>query len=304
MTSAKARESGYELREERHWQRYLHGLFLVLKNPLTLLGLLITVLLIFTALLAPYLAPYPDQGRGASNLEGRLLAPSAEHPFGTDNLGRDILSRVIFGARVSLKAALIVVAIVVLIGSPLGAIAGYYGGKLDEIIMRFADMILAFPSLLLAIAIVAALGPSLTNAMIAVSVPWWPWYTRLVRGQVVSLRERQFVEAARAAGASDKRIIFRHILPNTLSPVIVQATLDMGYVILATSGLGFLGLGTQPPTADWGVMVSAGREYILNQWWISTFPGLAIFVTVLGFNLLGDGIREFLDPKLRWKTRK
>lgn len=304
-TISLVQKTDYELRQvESAWRRSLRGAFLILKNPLTFLGLIIVLLLIVAAIFAPWLAPYPDQGRGASNLKERLRAPSAKHPFGTDNLGRDILSRVIFGAQVSLKAALVVVALVILIGAPLGAIAGYYGRRLDELIMRFADMILAFPSLLLAIAIVAALGPSLTNAMIAISVPWWPWYTRLVRGQVVSLKERQFVEAARAAGASNRRIIFRHIFPNTLSPVIVQATLDMGYVILATSGLGFLGLGTQPPTADWGVMVSAGREYILNQWWISTFPGLAIFVTVLGFNLLGDGIREFLDPKLRWKTRK
>jgi peptide/nickel transport system permease protein len=239
-----------------------------------------------------------------SNLKERLLSPSIKHPLGTDNLGRDILSRIIFGARISLKAALVVIVIVLAIGVPLGLIAGFFGGRVDDIIMRFADMILAFPSLLLAIAIVASLGPSLINALIAVSLPWWPWYTRLMRSQVLSLKEMQFVESARAIGVSRWRIMFRHILPNCLSPIIVQATLDMGYIILAIAGLGFLGLGTQPPAADWGVMVSDGREFFMIQWWISTFSGAAIFSTVLAFNLVGDGIREALDPKIRWRFQK
>ena len=282
-------------------REYWRGMNLVLKNPLTTFGLGVIILLIATAFLAPYLAPYPDQGRGLSNLKERLVSPNLKHPLGTDNLGRDILSRIIFGARISLKAAIAVVLIVIAIGVPLGLIAGYFGGKVDEIIMRFADMILAFPSLLLAIAIVASMGPNLLNALIAVSIPWWPWYTRLVRSQVVSLKEMQFVESARAIGASNLRIMFRHILPNCLSPIIVQATLDMGYIILFLSSLGFLGLGTQPPAADWGVMVSDGREFFLNQWWISTFSGAAIFVTV---NLLGDGAREALDPKIRWRFQR
>jgi len=277
---------------------------LVFKNPLTTFGLGVIILLIATALLAPYLAPYPDQGRGLSNLKERLVSPNLKHPLGTDNLGRDILSRIIFGARISLKAAIAVVLIVTAIGVPLGLIAGYFGGKVDEIIMRFADMILAFPSLLLAIAIVASMGPNLLNALIAVSIPWWPWYARLVRSQVVSLKEMQFVESARAIGASNPRIMFRHILPNCLSPIIVQTTLDMGYIILFLSSLGFLGLGTQPPAADWGVMVSDGREFFLEQWWISTFSGAAIFVTVFAFNLLGDGAREALDPKIRWRFQR
>jgi peptide/nickel transport system permease protein len=257
-----------------------------------------------TALFAPYLAPYPDQGKGQSNLGERLLGPALKHPLGTDNLGRDILSRVIFGARISLQASLAVVLLVVGIGVPLGLIAGYFGGKMDELIMRFADMVLAFPSYLLAIAIVASLGPSLTNALIAVALPWWPWYTRLMRSQVLSIKEMQFVESAKAVGASHWRVMFRHILPNCLSPIIVQATLDMGYIILAIASLGFLGLGTQPPTADWGVMVSDGREFFMTQWWISTFSGGAIFLTVLAFNLVGDGIREALDPKIRWRFQK
>jgi peptide/nickel transport system permease protein len=285
-------------------REYLRGVSLIFKNPLTAFGLAIVFILIVTVFFAPFLAPYPDQGRGLSNLKERLLSPSIKHPLGTDNLGRDILSRIIFGARISLKAALVVIVIVLAIGVPLGLIAGFFGGRVDDIIMRFADMILAFPSLLLAIAIVASLGPSLINALIAVSLPWWPWYTRLMRSQVLSLKEMQFVESARAIGVSRWRIMFRHILPNCLSPIIVQATLDMGYIILAIAGLGFLGLGTQPPAADWGVMVSDGREFFMIQWWISTFSGAAIFSTVLAFNLVGDGIREALDPKIRWRFQK
>lgn len=298
-----------EIREDRHGltkrtREYWRGVNLVFKNPLTTLGLAIIVTLVVTALLAPSLAPYPEQGKGLSNLKERLMAPNLRHPLGTDNLGRDILSRIIFGARISLKASVAVVLIVIGIGVPLGLVAGYFGGTLDEVTMRFADMILAFPSLLLAIAIVASMGPNLLNALIALSIPWWPWYTRLVRSQVISLREMQFVESARAIGASKSRIMFCHILPNCLSPIIVQATLDMGYIILCLASLGFLGLGTQPPAADWGVMVSDGREFFLNQWWISTFSGAAIFMTVLAFNLLGDGIREALDPKIRWRFQR
>ena len=277
---------------------------LILNNPLTTFGLLVIFALLITAIFAPFLAPFPDQGKGLSNLDERLEQPTFKHPLGTDNLGRDILSRIIFGARISLKAAIVVVMISMSIGVPLGLIAGYFGGKIDDIIMRFADMILAFPSLLLAIAIVASLGPSLINALIAISLPWWPWYTRLMRSQVISVKEMQFVESARAIGASRWRIMFRHILPNCLSPIIVNATMDMGYVILAIASLGFLGLGTQPPAADWGVMVSDGREFFMKQWWISTFSGAAIFLTVLAFNLTGDGIREALDPKIRWRFQK
>ena len=285
-------------------REYLSGLSRIYKNPLTAFGLGIILILIVTVFFAPFLAPYPDQGRGLSNLKERLLSPSLKHPLGTDNLGRDILSRIIFGSRISLKASLVVILIVLSLGVPLGLVAGYFGGKVDDIIMRFADMVLAFPSLLLAIAIVASLGPSLINALIAVSLPWWPWYTRLMRSQVLSIKEMQFVESARAIGVSRWRIMFRHILPNCLSPIIVQATLDMGYIILAIAGLGFLGLGTQPPAADWGVMVSDGREFFMIQWWISTFSGAAIFLTVLAFNLVGDGIREALDPKIRWRFQK
>lgn len=298
-------KNNQEQRRQRRKSRELfRSINLILNNPLTTFGLVLIFGLTIAAVCAPYLAPYPEQGKGLSNLNERLAAPSFKHPFGTDNLGRDILSRIFFGARISLKAAMVVVLIVVAIGVPLGLIAGFFGGKIDEVIMRFADMILAFPSLLLAIAIVASLGPSLINALIAISLPWWPWYTRLMRSQVISLKEMQFVESARAIGASRWRIMFRHILPNCLSPIIVQATVDMGYIILAIAALGFLGLGTQPPAADWGVMVSDGREFFMKQWWISTFSGVAIFFTVLAFNLVGDGIREALDPKIRWRFQK
>lgn len=277
---------------------------LILNNPLTAFGLVIILALLITAIFAPVLAPFPDQGRGLSNLDERLEPPTFKHPLGTDSLGRDILSRIIYGARISLKAALIVVMFSISVGVPLGLVAGYFGGKIDDVIMRLADMVLAFPSLLLAIAIVASLGPNLINALIAIALPWWPWYTRLMRSQVISTKEMQFVESAQAIGASRWRIMFRHILPNCLSPIIVNATVDMGYVILAIASLGFLGLGTQPPAADWGVMVSDGREFFLNQWWISTFSGGAIFLTVLAFNLTGDGIREALDPKIRWRFQR
>jgi peptide/nickel transport system permease protein len=208
-----------------------------------------------------------------------------------------VLSRVIVGARPALIVPIGVVVFAVVIGAPLGAIAGYKGGWLDEVIMRITDLFLAFPSLLLAMAIASALGRGLQNAAIALIVSWWPWYTRLVRGVTISLKERYFVEAAQAIGVRDSVIILRHILPNTISAILVQATVDLGTVILAMGGLAFLGLGTQPPSPDWGLMVSEGRTYILEQWWISTFPGMAIFIVVLAFNLLGDTLRDIFDPR-------
>jgi peptide/nickel transport system permease protein len=217
--------------------------------------------------------------------------------MGTDNQGRDILSRVIYGSRIPLLISFTVTAVIVIIGVPLGGIAGYYGGRIDEVVMRITDVFLAFPSLILAIAFVAFLGPSIRNVMIAIVISWWPWYTRLVRGVAVSLRERPYVEAARTMGVKNRVIIARHILPNAFGPVIVQMTLDIGTVILAAAALSFIGLGAQPPTADWGLMVSEGKDYILQQWWIGSFAGLAIFILVLAFNLVGDGLRDVLDPR-------
>jgi peptide/nickel transport system permease protein len=271
-----------------------------LRDRFAVISLAVIVLFVLGAVLAPYLTPYAEQGAGEPNISNRFLAPSRTHPFGTDNLGRDVLARVLYGGRSSLSIGFLVVFVAVVIGTPLGAVAGYYGGWLDEAIMRFTDLGLSFPPLLLAIAIAAALGPSFVNTMIAISLTWWPWYTRLVRAQAISLRERAFVEAARGIGVKNLTIIWRHILPNVLTPVLVQSTLDIGSAILTGAGLSFIGLGSQPPTADWGIMINEGRLYVLGgRWWIAAFSGLAILLTTLAFNLLGDGVRDAADPRTR-----
>lgn len=283
--------------ESQNTRTLRHVFSVILRDPLSLVSTVVIVLFILMAVFANQVAPYPDEGAGKTHASNTLLAPSAEHWFGADKLGRDVLSRVIFGARPALVIPIGVVLFAVLIGAPLGALAGYKGGWVDEVIMRLTDLFLAFPSLLLAMAIASALGRGLDKAAIALVVSWWPWYTRIARGVAVSLRGRYFVEAAQAIGVSDAVIIFRHILPNTISPILVQATVDMGTVILAMGGLAFLGLGTQPPAPDWGLMVSEGRTFILDQWWIATFPGVAIFIVVLAFNLLGDTLRDIFDPR-------
>ncbi len=279
------------------YRRGSHVWHVIRRDPLALASLTIIALFLIIAIFAPILAPYPEQGAGKSSAQTLYLEPSRAHLFGTDELGRDVLSRVMYGARPAFIVPLLVVVLAVLIGAPLGAIAGYKGGWVDELIMRITDLFLAFPSLLLAMAITAALGRGLENAAIALIISWWPWYTRLVRGIAVSLRERPFVEAARSIGVRDSVIILRHILPNSISPILVQVTVDMGTVILVAGGLAFIGLGTQPPDADWGLMISTGRTAVLNQWWISLFPALAIFVLILAFNLLGDVLRDILDPR-------
>ena len=279
------------------YRRGSHVWHVIRRDPLALASLTIIALFLIIAIFAPILAPYPEQGAGKSSAQTLYLEPSRAHLFGTDELGRDVLSRVMYGARPAFIVPLLVVVLAVLIGAPLGAIAGYKGGWVDELIMRLTDLFLAFPSLLLAMAITAALGRGLENAAIALIISWWPWYTRLVRGIAVSLRERPFVEAARSIGVRDSVIILRHILPNSISPILVQVTVDMGTVILVAGGLAFIGLGTQPPDADWGLMISTGRTAVLNQWWISLFPALAIFVLILAFNLLGDVLRDILDPR-------
>jgi peptide/nickel transport system permease protein len=273
-----------------------HSLHLVRRSPLTFLGFIIFTGFIVTAVAAPYLAPYdPYQ----MNLDQAFQPPTADHLFGTDELGRDVLSRVIWGSRISTLVGLTVVSISLLIGTILGAIAGYIGGLTDEVIMRFTDLVLAFPSMILALALAAALGPGLDNAMIAMSITWWPWYARLVRGQVLSLREAGFVEAAKCVGARGVRILFRHILPNSFGPVIVNASMDFGWTILTAAALGFLGIGAQPPQPEWGLMINIGRTYFMDKPWMAMFPGLAIFVVVLASNLIGDGLGEILNPRLR-----
>lgn len=270
------------------------------RDRIALISLAFIVLLTLAAVLAPNLTPYAAEGLGDPNLENKFLAPSLEHPFGTDSLGRDMLARILFGARTSLTIGILVVVIAVGIGAPLGALAGYFGGWVDEVIMRITDVFLAFPPLLLAIAIASALGPNFINGILAIALTWWPWYTRLVRAQTLSLRERAFIEAAHGIGVNDLMIIRRHILPNVLTPVLVQGTLDLGTAILTAAGLSFIGLGTQPPVADWGVMINIGRLFVLGgRWWIATFSGLAIFLTALAFNLLGDGVRDAADPRTR-----
>ena len=267
------------------------------RDRLALVGLILVVGLIVIAILAPWLAPYPDQGRGAANVVDANLAPSLTHPFGTDDLGRDMLSRILMGSRPALLISVSVVAAAAAIGVPLGAIAGYRGGWLDSVLMRVTEIFQSFPPLLLAMVVVALLGPDLKNAALALVVSWWPWYARLVRAEAKSLRERPFVAAAEAIGVPTWTILRRHIMKNSLTPVLVQATVDVGTVVLAAGSLAFIGLGAQPPAPDWGLMVAEGRSQIFTSWWVSTFAGLAIFVTVLAFNLLGDSLRDILDPR-------
>lgn len=269
----------------------------IVHDPLALFGVVVIAIVAIAALLGPWLAPSPGDGAGVINVDQRLLPPSREYPFGTDWLGRDMLTRVILGARIALEVSLIVVGLAILLGVPLGAVAGYVGGWLDGLIMRITDLFLAFPPLLLAMAIVAALGPGLQHATLALVISWWPWYARIARGLAISLREWPFIDAARSMGIKDRVIITRHIVPNSSGPIVVQATIDIGTVILAAGALAFIGLGARPPAPDWGLMIAEGRQFILDQWWLSTFPGLAIFFTVLAFNLVGDLFLRLLDPR-------
>jgi len=277
-------------------QELRHILYLIRRSPLSLLGITLFSVFLLLAILAPYILPYDPF---KINLSGAFQQPNIEHIFGTDEMGRDILSRILWGCRISLQVGVTVVLISLCIGTILGGIAGYVGGAVEEIIMRFTDLVLAFPSLVLAMALSAALGPGLNNAIFAISITWWPWYARLIRGQVLSIREAGFVEAARCVGASDFRILFRHIIPNSFGPVIVNASMDFGWAILMTSSLGFLGIGAQPPTPEWGAMINAGRLYFMDKPWIATFPGLAILFVVFASNLIGDGLGEILNPRLR-----
>jgi len=263
---------------------------------LTLTGGLIVAVFIFIALLGPFLA---SQNPLAQDLGQRLIAPSPAHLFGTDSLGRDVFTRVTYGARISVVAGAAVVTGATIFGLATGMLAGWNGGWWDETLMRITDMFLAFPSLILAMAISAILRPNLTNALLAITVTAWPVYARIARAQVLSLRAREYVEAARAEGASDATILARHLVPNALAPILVQATLEVGNVILIIAGLSFIGFGAQPPTPEWGLMVSDGRRFLMEQWWIATFPAIAILFLVLGFNLFGDGVRDLLDPRLR-----
>jgi peptide/nickel transport system permease protein len=267
----------------------------VVSNPAALAGLVIIALLILMAAFAPLLAG--GVSPLAQDLPGRLHAPDAAHWFGTDELGRDIYARTLYGARVTLVIVALVSVVVAPIGLAVGTLAGYLGGWVDAALMRVTDIFLAFPRLVLALAFAAALGPGIENAVIAISLTAWPPYARIARAETVAIAKSDFIAAVIMQGASTWRILFRHIVPLCLSSVIVRLTLDMAGIILTAAGLGFLGLGAQPPAAEWGAMVSAGREVILDQWWVATIPGIAIFIVSLGFNLLGDGLRDVFDPK-------
>ncbi|MBI4670675.1 MAG: ABC transporter permease [Chloroflexi bacterium] len=267
-----------------------------LRSPLTVAGMIIIVVFIALALAAPLLAPYEPQQQ---KLAQRLKAPTTEHIMGTDQLGRDMWSRLLYGARISLTIGLVVVFSAGIFGTLIGLVSGYAGGIVDEVLMRLTDIFFSFPALILAMAIAGALGPDLGNTMIAIAVVSWPVYARLVRAQVLSLRRREFIEAAEAVGVPTPRLLWRHLLPNTLAPILVQASFDMGAAILAAAGLSFIGFGAQPPTPEWGVMISEGRKYVGTHPWLSLFPALAILLTVAAFNLIGDGLRDALDPRLR-----
>src|SRR5581483_10307105 len=263
-------------------------------NPLNVLAVALILLLAVVAAFGDLLAPYSPIVPSYAEL---LNGPSLHHLFGTDEIGRDVLSRVLSGAKVSLAVAAVVLSIGVACGTALGAVAGLAGGAVDELIMRVTDVFLAFPSLVLAVAIGATLGPGLSTIMLSLGAVWWPWYARLARGQVLALRELDYVETARALGVPATRLLWRHILPNAVAPILVQASLDVGYAILAASSLSFLGLGVQPPTPEWGTMIADAQNHLQEAWWTATFPGLALGLSALAFNLLGDGLRDFLDPE-------
>lgn len=289
-----------DLSLQENTQEYIqqqHGLLLILRrlwrNRLARVGLSILVLLLVVAFAGPYLAPYDPN---AMDMANRLAAPSVNHLFGTDEFGRDALSRIIFGAQVSLKVGLIAVGISMISGSLLGVLSGYYGGLIDEIIMRLMDILFAFPAILLAIAILAILGEGVENAMIAIGVVYTPIFARITRGSALTVRQTTYVEASRALGASDWRIIFSHLLPNVSAPIIVEATLSLAFAILNEAALSFLGLGTQIPDPSWGRMLKESRGFIQSAPWLGIFPGLAIMLTVMGFNFVGDGLRNALDP--------
>ena len=270
------------------WRRFL-------RNRLAVVGLVTVVALVLVAIFANQLAPYsPYVGDLRTT---RLLPPSAAHWFGTDDQGRDILSRVIFGSRITLVVVVLVALLAAPIGLAVGTIAGYAGGLIDAALMRITDIFLAFPRLILALAFVAALGPGIENAVIAIAITSWPPYARIARAETLSIRRSEYIEAVQLMGASPWRIVLRHIMPLCVSSVIVRVTLDMAGIIITAAGLGFLGLGAQPPSPEWGAMIANGRLYVLDQWWVAAAPGAAIFIVSLGFNLLGDGLRDALDPK-------
>jgi peptide/nickel transport system permease protein len=264
------------------------------RNRLAMVGLALVVALVIIAALAPWIAPFPPS---IGELSARLQPPSAQHWFGTDDQGRDILSRLMHGSRITLYVVVLVAVLAAPIGLLVGTAAGYAGGWLDAVLMRITDIFLAFPRLILALAFVAALGPGIENAVIAIAITSWPPYARIARAETLTIRQADYISAVKLLGASPVRIVLRHVMPLCVPSVIVRVTLDMAGIILTAAGLGFLGLGAQPPMPEWGAMIAAGRAYVLDQWWVAAAPGAAIFIVSLAFNLLGDGLRDALDPK-------
>ncbi|WP_207483764.1 nickel transporter permease [Arenibaculum pallidiluteum] len=305
MTAAANRPAGLRawLREEAPSSRLQANLVQLYagwralrRNPLAMIGLAIILVLLAVAALAPWIAPFDPLHQDLAN---RLTPPGGAHPLGTDDLGRDILSRILHGARITLTIVVLVAVAVAPLGLAIGCLAGYFGGWVDSVLMRITDVFMAFPRLILALAFVAALGPGIENAVLAIAITNWPPYARIARAETLTIRRSDFIAAARLQGASSLGIIWGHVVPLTISSVIVRVTLDMAGIILIAAGLGFLGLGAQPPSPEWGAMIAGGRKYILDQWWVATMPGIAICVVSLGFNLLGDGLRDVLDPKQR-----
>jgi peptide/nickel transport system permease protein len=278
------------------WRR---GFYRFTSSRLSVLGLAIVVALLVLAALGPFLAPWPEHITGSVNLQNKFLPPSRAFWFGTNEVGQDIFSLTLAGARISLFAGVAVVLAAAFIGTVLGALSGYLGGWVDETIMRFTDLILTLPSLILAMAIAASLGAGIVNATLAITLSWWPGFCRLVRGEVMARKGDVYVQAALCCGAGPLRIVFRHILPNIVSPLVVKMSLDLGFAILTVASLGFVGIGVKPPQPEWGAMLSTARTYMPDQWWAAIFPGTAIFLAVFGFNLLGDGLRDVLDPRAR-----
>jgi peptide/nickel transport system permease protein len=284
--------AAHRWRQARLWTRLLTGSFS------SLVGLIIVAAFLFVAAFGPWIVPYPADAQGAVNLSKSLQPPSWQHWFGTDEMGNDLLTRVMIGTRTSLQIGLIITLGAATIGTPLGLLSGYLGGRTRAAVMLLTDFFLSMPGLILAIAIVAAIGPGITNAMIALAIVWWPGYVRLIDAKTQSVKEEPYIEVARSLGASHARILFRYLLPSCASPLIVKASMDMGAAILAAAGLGFIGLGARAPLPEWGAMLSIARGYLPQWWWYALFPGMAIYLSVLGFNLLGDGLRDMLDPKV------
>ncbi len=281
-------------RRQAAFGRLYAGWLSFARNRLAMVGLVLVVALVLIAALAPWIAPFPPS---IGELSARLQPPSAQHWFGTDDQGRDILSRLIHGSRITLYVVVLVAVLAAPIGLLVGTAAGYAGGWLDAVLMRITDIFLAFPRLILALAFVAALGPGIENAVIAIAITSWPPYARIARAETLTIRQADYISAVKLLGASPARIVLRHVMPLCVPSVIVRVTLDMAGIILTAAGLGFLGLGAQPPMPEWGAMIAAGRAYVLDQWWVAAAPGAAIFVVSLAFNLLGDGLRDALDPK-------